>query len=398
MIPSTGFAQAISETPRSTLPRDVQLDTLLPLLSQSIAQGIIEGVRELKGGGMDTVRRQLLEGLLGAFSTTLIRPADLLLDVANLSLAPEPWDRLLQATTHPSALNKATLDHFEQLLAKSWALCDENELEIAERILASFLPKVGALSSEHEEAAYLASHGLRLQSIFAHHRLHLPQKIFLCEQALIYARYAGDTNTIVLALLELAAAYGYRGKPAKRLMLLQEALHNAAQATPIIQARAYSNTAAACAESGRLTEACQYIDVAFELFPDDPTVDPAYPLADSSIFTLSYHAGKVSTYAGNYVEAFAAFNRYQHHSAETTIPERLRLEIVNGQSRAAIREQDAEKYAHFLADALASSLALGSKKRFDEAHKIFRQDVPAAWRSNSHIASIAETYSLEEKG
>jgi hypothetical protein len=46
----------------------------------------------------------------------------------------------------------------------------------------------------------------------------------------------------------------------------------------------------------------------------------------------------------------------------------LRLENVNGQSKAAIQENNLDKYAHFLADGLAGAVALGSKKRFEEAY------------------------------
>ncbi len=295
-------------------------------------------------------------------------------------------------------MDRATLDHFEQLLGLCWVLCNDNELALAEWLLAGFLPRIMALPLSNTRVSFLASHGLRLQSVLAHHRLRIPEKVLLCEQSVAYARSTGEINTLVIALIELAAAYSYDGQADKRLLFLQEALHSGAQASPLVQARAYSNAASAFAEHGKIEEAQRFIERAFDVFPDDPTVDPAFALADSSIFTLSYHAGKVYTYAGAFRTAFEAFERYQHHAAGQAIPERLRLEIVNGQSRTALREQDAEKYAHLLEDALTGALALGSQKRLAEARNIFQHEVPAAWLTNGQVKAVADKYALPRKG
>ncbi len=316
-----------------------------------------------------------------------------------ISTDPEPWERLSRAHMKPSALNTATLDHFEHLLGEGWELTNVNELEAAEGILSSFLPKIIAIPSREASAhiAYLASQGLRLQSVLVHHRLHLSNKVLICEQAVEYARCAHDTNTLVTALIELAAAYKFEGQLQKRLSTLQEALGYGVHASPLVQSRAYSNCATALAESGRIQEAQLYITLARGVFPDDPTRDPGFALADSSIFTLSYHAGKVYTSAGNITEAFDAFEFYKHHPSGATIPERIRLEIVNAQSRAAIRADDLDRYASFLESAIVGALALGSKKRFDETYRIFQQEMPAAWLATQQIKTIAEQYHLERK-
>jgi tetratricopeptide (TPR) repeat protein len=165
-----------------------------------------------------------------------------------------------------------------------------------------------------------------------------------------------------------------------------------------VRSRTYSNNATALAESGRIQEAQLYIKLARDVFPDNPTGDPGFALADSSIFTLSYHSGKVYASAGKVTEAFAAFDLYKQHSPGIPIPERIRLEIVNAQSRAAIQAQDLERYADFFEGALVGALALGSKKRFDEAITIFQREMPKTWLANRQIKSIAEKYQLERKG
>jgi hypothetical protein len=296
-------------------------------------------------------------------------------------------------------MNAATLDHFTNLLSECWKLTDLNELVVTEGILSRFLPTILTIPSPDMTAqiANLASQGLRLQSILVHHRFDTSHKLLICQQAVEYARYAGDINTLMTALIELAAAHKFEGHLDKRLSTLQEALSYSVQATPLVQSRVYSNNASALAESGRIAEAQLYISLARDIYPDDPGADPGYIFADSNIYTLSYHAGKVYTYAGNIPEAFAAFNLYQQYSLDTTIPERIRLEIVNAQCRAAIRANDLERYAMFVDSALSGALELGSRKRFNEAYCIFRQEMPRDWLATSQIQQLVEQYHLERK-
>ena len=313
---------------------------------------------------------------------------------------PETWERLVVAHTKTSALNSATLNRFEHLLGDCWELSNQNELEASEDILSSFLPKILALAPHdvNSRIAYLASQGLRLQSVLVHHHSQASNKILICQQAVDYARHADDPNTLVTALIELAVAFKFEGRFEKRLSTLQEALGYSVHASPLVQSRAYSNNASALAESGRIHEAQLYIQLAQDVFPDDPVSDPGFALSDSNIFTLSYHAGKVYTYAGNSTEAFDAFELYKKRSPDISIPERIRLEIVNAQSRTAIQASNLERYAKFFESAITGAITLGSKKRFDEAITIFRREVPKTWLANGHIKGMVEKYRLERIG
>jgi hypothetical protein len=199
----------------------------------------------------------------------------------------------------------------------------------------------------------------------------------------------------VTALLELAVAYKYNGQPDTWFKTLQEALYYIPHASPLVQSQAYLKSALAFAYQKRKREAELYIQMGFDMFPDHPECDPGYALADSNIYTFSRDAGRAQLELGQISDAYGAFEI--HRSSGLLIPERLRLEIVNGQSKAAILENDLDKYAYFLRCGLAGALALGSKKRFDEAHTTFREDMPTVWLGQSEIQSIAEQYHLTRK-
>lgn len=347
----------------------------------------------------DQSKRDALQKIAAAFLAAA-RPSTI---VPFATSDPEPWERLSQAqlTSSPSTLlSAATLAYFEQLLTISWLLCDQNQFVPAEGVLMSFLPQLLSLPKQESRTAFLASHGLGLQGIFAGHHLRLGDKVRLCEQSVNYARLTGNANTLVTALIELAISYEYTKQPdslKKRLMTLQEALNESQEASPLVQSRTYWQYSAALASSGRIREAEVYIGLAQEVFPDDPTQDPGFAFAEGNIFSFSYRAGLVHIDAGRAQQAFSAFEYYKQHPSGLAIPDRFRFLIVNGQSRAAILDNDAERYAGLLEDVLIGSARMGSQKRFDEALHIFQEDMPASWLQVQRIKQLVEQYGLKRE-
>jgi DNA-binding SARP family transcriptional activator len=309
---------------------------------------------------------------------------------------PELWEKLSAAQAKASAFNEVALDTFENLIEEGWKLSNINMFDAAEGILASLLPKIQAIPPSEVSAgiAFIASQALRLQSILMHHRSCIAEKMLMCQESVEYARYANDANTLTTALVELATAYEYSGQLENCFQTLQEALFHCSHASPLVQSRVYSHNAILLASNKRKKEAELYIKLAHETFPDDPTADPAYALADSNVFMLSHHTGVVHLNNGQLTQAFQGFEFYKNHPSGTNIPERLRLEIINGLSRAAIRAGELERYIALFEDSIVEATRLGSKKRFNEAISIFQQEIPQTWRTNGHIKALAEKYQL----
>jgi len=315
----------------------------------------------------------------------------------HMQIDPEPWQRLMMARGKPSLLNKATWDCFERLLGECWVLANGKELVVAEAILSSFLPEVLALPQKEGKVAFLASHGLRLQSILVHHRLQLTEKVKLCEQSVDYARRSKDATTLVAALIELAAAYEYNNRMDEWFETLQQALYFVPQALPIVQAPAYCKNARALASHKRMKEAEVYLHMGVDTFPSHPELDPIYMFVDSNIYTLSRDAGRARLEMHRVTDAYHAFETYKQLSSSEPIPERIRLEIVNGQAQTAILENDLDKYAQFLKDGLASAVAMGSQKRFDEFDRMVKENMPPEWFKHHTIQPIVEQYDLMQK-
>jgi transcriptional regulator with XRE-family HTH domain/tetratricopeptide (TPR) repeat protein len=351
-----------------------QVDALLPLIGDST---------------VDSAKRDTLRAILAAAGVAVAAPLALVVD-------PEPWERLNLAVTKPSVLDQKTLHHFRDLLRISWELSNSNELGVVERTLPQFLPRLLQVAHYQPEAAMLAAQGLRLQGILAAHKLQLGEKVTQSKQAVAHARFSTDNDALVSSLTELAVAYKYANQSHLALQTYQEALASVHQASPLLQSRVYAASASAFAKAGRKREARFYIDLAHETFPPHPEQDPSVAFADYGVWLLIFYTGLTHMDLGEHQQAWDAFD--QIRSVSVSVPERNRLEIINQQGKTAILLNNLDKYALSLGDGIASSVALQSKKRFDEALHIFRQDMPQSWLASQPIKEIVERYHLEVEG
>jgi tetratricopeptide (TPR) repeat protein len=305
-------------------------------------------------------------------------------------------ERLIAATSQPSALNSDALSAFEFLTQACWRLCNSGQLIIAQTTLSSFFPALKQVAASDSSAASLASRALHLQSILSHHILNKPtDKITICQHSVALAKQSGDYSTLVTTLTELAVAYRYAEQYEEVLRTCQENVCYCDRATPLVQARAYAEAALAFALRNRRREASFYLDLAQDIFPDHPEQDASFWFADSGYHVLVLRELFIHLKFGEAEAAWDTFEQYKKHAPPLLIPERYRLEILNAQGRAALLGNDLEKYASCLEEGIAGAIALKSKKRLAEAYSIFQQDMPTDWLQHQKIKPIVERYHLQ---
>ena len=370
-------------------------DTLLPAARFTPEQVVsllqLLALGDITMAHFDSQRRAALLHLLSTASMLTVVPQTL--------ADPEPWERLSTSLDTPANLDAATLKHFETLTATCWDFSNSGQLQMAEQVLASFLPRFLQLGPSHTQAASLASHGLRLQSILVAHRLQLADKVTLCQQAVVYAKQANDYPILVAALIELAVAFRYMQQDENALRVCQEMLSYSRYVPPLLQARAYIVAAAAFSRCGRTREAELYIQLAYETFPDHSEYD-LLTHANASIFSMGLNEGLAYLSQGKGDKAFATFGgklfegRLTAYQSTSVLPERIRLEITNHQGQAAILANNLEEYARCLEEGVSGAIALKSQKRFHEAVTIFRQEVPPQWHNEPRLKELAERFQL----
>lgn len=334
----------------------------------------------------DEAKRNTLRKLLALAGTSF---------GAQILARPEPWEWLITPSTPASSIEHEALGYFESMIGNVWGLSNNGELDVAKQVLSTFLPKLLRQAPHQPDAAKLAAQGLRLQSVLAAHELQLQEKVMLCEQAVEYAKLSGEGNALVSSLTELAVGYKYTDQPEKSLLTYQEALGYVDHASSqLIQSRVYAASASAFAKTGRRREAQFYLDLAQDTFPSQPDQDPLATLADYGKYLLIFYQGTVYLDLSDYEKAWSIFDSVNQLEA---VPERNRLEILNNQGRVATSMQDLERYAACFEDGLSSSIALKSRKRYDEAIKIFHEDMPQVWLREDPIRRLVEQYGLNGK-
>jgi DNA-binding XRE family transcriptional regulator len=331
----------------------------------------------------DPSKRKTIQRLITAAGTTVVAP--------QLFINAEPWERL--ATGKPTDIDAAALDHFQELIRSCWGLSNSGQLDIAEQVLSGFLPRLIHMAPHDTEAAGLASEGLQLQSILVAHRLKISDKVTLCQRAVEIAEQSKNHNRLVACLIQLAVAYRYAQRPDEALKTLLDALRYCGTISPLLQSRVYVETSEALSRFGRKRESEFYLNLGYETFPAHPEQDPSFLFADCGSFTLAFYDGLSLLNMGQSSQAWDAFDRYLINLGNT-VPERIRLEMVNHQGHAAILSGDLDKYVSCLEEGIAGAIALNSKKRFEEAYTTFQQDMPAAWLRETPIKQIVEQYGL----
>lgn len=374
---------------------EVKEDTLLPVAwftpEQIVSLLQLLALGDITMAHFDPQRRAALLHLLSTTSMLSVVPQTL--------ADPEPWERLSASLDTPANLDAATLKHFETLTATCWDLSNSGQLQIAEQVLASFLPRFLQLGPSHAQAASLASHGLRLQSILAAHRLKLADKVTLSQQAVIYAKQASDYPILMAALIELAVAFRYVQQYDNMLRVSQEMLSYSRHVPPLFQSRAYIVAAEAFSHCGRSREAELYIQLAYDTYPDHSAYD-LLTHTNANILMMGCYEGRAYLSQGKGDKAFATFGgklfegRLTGYQSTSVLPERIRVEMTNLQGQAAILSNNLEQYVRCLEEGLTGAIALKSHKRFHEAVTIFRQEVPAKWRNAPRLKELAERFQL----
>jgi DNA-binding SARP family transcriptional activator len=351
-----------------------------PLVSQAIAQGIIEVIQQL--GGLDydmnhPSRREMVAALLSL--------------VGAPAFPLEWWQHL--AHTHPSAMKEDEFNYFQQIIEGGWGFLNVGEWNTAELVLESLLPDTMRNASRQRESALLAARGLLLRSLIEAHRMKLATMVPLCKQAVAYAKYAGDHTTLCATLNGLAVAFKYNQQQEEAFKTYLEALcYCDDQANPLIRSRVYAGVAAAFAGKGRKHEADLYIHLACELFPIHPELDPHFLSADHGPYMLAYYQGIMYLALNQPQEALKAFESYQETLPVSAVPRRNQLEITNHKGRSAILSNNLEIYAQCLQEGIEGALEIESKKRLNELLGIFQEEMPGAWRDNASITKITEQY------
>ncbi len=280
-------------------------------------------------------------------------------------------------------------------MSACWQLMNGKEIATVERELARYLPllmtQARQCSLYQEAAAFLASQGCLLLSLVALHRCHIRGRVSYCQQAVDYARRAGNPSLLVRTLVHLGDAFHTNEQLPEMLLAYQEAALSLDQVSPRLRSHALAESAHAYALNGKVQDTLRCLGEARATFTGERDDASSFLLADTGLFSLILYEGTAYLDLGKryeeaqdhakarsaYTQAAAALAQIEQVSATIPIPERVRLEIINLRTLAAVKASDLEGFQHFILQGIEGAKALESEKR--------RQEVISTWKLARHV-------------
>ena len=223
-------------------------------------------------------------------------------------------------------------------------------------------------SSLQRPAARLASHAQRLTCELATDREDFGTAERAGKEAFFYARLAEDADLQVASLIILANLAFHRKLSTAALQTYQQAVSLLSErVTPLLQGRTYAGLAEIYAMRGQLQDAMRAMGLAYELYPQKPENDPAYPYIRASRYAL-YVFGDVQSrlFLGQPKEADKALIAMQQETNDPEFEPITKLDMLYYQADVQIQQGDLESSNAVLTEAVTLAKRLGSRLYFNK--------------------------------
>lgn len=217
-------------------------------------------------------------------------------------------------------------------------------------------------------AAKLASHAQRLASELAIDREDFGHAEQAGKDAFLYAQLAEDVDLQVAALIILANLAFHRKLSTAALAAYQQAVSLLSdEVTPLLHGRTYAGLAEVYAMRGNLQDAMRAIGKAYEVYPQVPENDPAYPYTRASRYAL-YVFGDVQSrlFLNQPKEADRALAVMRNESSDPEFEPITKLDMLYYQADIQVQQGNLESSQAVLTEAAQLSKELGSRLYFNK--------------------------------
>jgi DNA-binding SARP family transcriptional activator/tetratricopeptide (TPR) repeat protein len=268
-----------------------------------------------------------------------------------------------------------------------WHLLRGDGLTVVERAVPQYLSVLEGLvkhsSLYRQRASYLAAQGFLLLSLVTYHRLHLADYVMYRQQAVKYAREAGDLTLLVTSIRDLGKAFLYNGQRTDALETSLEA-ERYSQSTEIarfLRSSVLSELGRPYAQQGKSEEVVQYMDEARTLPTDADDTTPVFLSTDYGLDRIILREGLSNLDLGDYErEGGNASDAHKYYKKaakklaqieqlppNVIVPERIRIEIETNWALAEARAGNRDGFIIHFKNGFRGAKLLGSAKREQEA-------------------------------
>jgi len=286
-----------------------------------------------------------------------------------------------------------------------WHLLRGSDLPTISHILDTYLLPLEGIahrqSKYRQAAAGLASQAHRISGIIALQRNQLRMREHHCKRALYYATVASDASSEASALISLASTHFYQADPEQAATVYERASVLESRMPRLQRSRVHAELSVVYGQLNREQDAIRSAERAEQLYPDHPEQDPSFLYAEFTPASLTLEQGLAYMalaekhpshgYAQKAADIFNSLNQ----AVSTTVPDRIRFEIVNGQARAAVLLNDIDSFEMHLHQGIDGAVMLGSRQRMRELQQAW-QDAKAKWPNERRIKAFSERLQLSQ--
>jgi tetratricopeptide (TPR) repeat protein len=321
-----------------------------------------------------------------------------LVTLAALPLALGKSGAALVGTLSSDAATESFLSRCAASLTACWHLLRGSDLPTVNQMISGYMVALEGIARQHSRyqpaAARLVSQAHRISGIIALHRDKLKIREYHCRQALHYATIASDASSQASALISLASTHFYNSDPIQAVAVYEQTFGLEAGMPPLQRSRAQAELSVVYGQLGREQDAMRSAGLAEELYPDNPENDRSFLYAEFTPASLTLESGLAyvalaERYPNRNHQVKAAETFSQTEQATSAAPDRIRLEIINHQARAAVLRNDLDEFEIYLSRAIDGIAMLASRQRQKEIEAAWRQ-AAETWPHERRLLALSE--------
>lgn len=263
-------------------------------------------------------------------------------------------------------------------LAACWDLFFGGQSAHAAALLPLYRAQLSALAGQPSplqlQAASLASQAWQLSQELASDAENFGLAQQAAQQALLYARHAGDQHQQVASLIRLANTAFHCQDASQALAAYQQALPLLPQVSPLLQGRVYAGLAETHGMRGERQEALRAMGQAYERYPERPEEDPAYPYTRATHYSLRvFGDAQTHLFLRQPEEAARALEWVERHLVDPQIEPLSQLDLRYYQASAAAQADEREHAVSLLIEGAELARRIGSRLYYQKLATLARQ-------------------------
>ncbi len=287
-----------------------------------------------------------------------------------------------------------TLELWKMGISSCWQLYMIGGQTELERLLPAYLSNLARPTlypgPGQKMAANLTAQVYQLTALLELQRGDFAAAQMNASQSLVYSQIAKDWNLYIASQIRLAYIFSARKRIGSALSSYNDALRRVNSSNDEISPLLHSCIFAALGEiqatMGREKEALQFLQLAFAVFPEEPTHDPCFSYVRYERYMLFLYEGLVFLRLGQPKSAWEAFSRID--DLKPGPPERIRADFLKHRAYTSMVLGNMVQSCIYLEAAAKAAQEIHSDLAFSEIYTLY-EHMLAIWGQEARVRALA---------